>query len=131
MNKCLPLNTNIYRYRNIVDIYIYSCCLFMKLCLILCDSFDCRLPGSSVHGIFPGKNTGVGCHFLIHRLFPTKGSNLCLLHWQVESLPLIHQGSPVSLCCTLESSTALYISYTSIRNKYLPALPATNNKQMK
>ena len=42
------------------------------------------------------------------------------------SLPLIHQGSPVSLCCTLETSTALYISYTSIRNKYLPALPATN-----
>ena len=32
---------------------------------------------------FPGKNTGVGCHFLLHRIFPTQGSNLsllCLLH---------------------------------------------------
>ena len=27
----------------------------------------------------PGKNTGVGCHFLLQRIFPTQGSNLCLL----------------------------------------------------
>ena len=26
---------------------------------------DCSLPGSSVHGKFPGKSTGVGCHFLL------------------------------------------------------------------
>ena len=25
---------------------------------------------------FPGKNTGVGCHFLPHGIFPTQGSNL-------------------------------------------------------
>ena len=33
----------------------------------------------------------VGCHFLLKRIFPTQGSNpcpLCLLHWQVDSLPL-------------------------------------------
>ena len=29
---------------------------------LFCDPMDCSLPGSSVHGIFPGKNTGVGCH---------------------------------------------------------------------
>ena len=28
---------------------------------------------------FPGKNTGVGCHFLSHRMFPTQGSNLSIL----------------------------------------------------
>ena len=33
---------------------------------------DCSLPGSSVHGIFPGKNTGVDCHFLLQRIFPIK-----------------------------------------------------------
>ena len=36
----------------------------------------------------PGKNTGVGCHALLQRIFPM-GSNLCLLHllhWQVDSL---------------------------------------------
>ena len=26
--------------------------------------------------------------------FPGQGSNLCLLYWQVDSLPLSHQGSP-------------------------------------
>ena len=26
----------------------------------------------------PGKNTGVGCHFLFQRIFPTQGSNLDL-----------------------------------------------------
>ena len=46
---------------------------------------------------FPGKNTGVGCHFLLQGIFPTQGSNpnlLCLLHWQVDSFPLSHLGSP-------------------------------------
>ena len=37
---------------------------------------------------FPGKNTGEGCHFLLQGIFPTQGSNLCLLHWQEDSLPL-------------------------------------------
>ena len=35
---------------------------------------------------FPGKTTGVGCHFLLQGIFPTQASNLCLLHllrWQV------------------------------------------------
>ena len=28
----------------------------------------------------PGKSTGVGCHFLLHGIFLTQGSNLHLLH---------------------------------------------------
>ena len=31
-------------------------------------------------------------------IFPTQGPNPCLLHWQVDSLPLSHQGSPKSVC---------------------------------
>ena len=31
----------------------------------LCDPMDCSLSGFSVHGILHGKNTGVGCHFLL------------------------------------------------------------------
>ena len=31
-----------------------------QLCPSLRDSMDCSLPGSSIHGIFPGKNSGVG-----------------------------------------------------------------------
>ena len=51
---------------------------------------------SFVHGIFqaPDKNIGVVCHVLLQRIFPIQGSNLCLLHWQMDSLPLSHQGSP-------------------------------------
>ena len=47
---------------------------------------------------FSGKNTGVGCHFLLQKIFPTQGSNLhvlCLLHWQVGSLPLSYLCGPV------------------------------------
>ena len=39
----------------------------------------------------PGKNTAVGCHFLLQGVFPTQGwkpSLLCLLHWQTGSFPL-------------------------------------------
>ena len=28
-------------------------------------------------------------------IFPDQGSNLCPLHWQAESQPLRHQGSPI------------------------------------
>ena len=46
---------------------------------------------------FPGKNTGVSCHFLLQGIFLTQGFNpriLHLLHCQADSLPLNHQGSP-------------------------------------
>ena len=59
---------------------------------------DCSPPGSSVCGDSPGKNnTGVGCHYLLQRIFSTQGSNACLfhlLHWQASTLPLCHLGSP-------------------------------------
>ena len=42
---------------------------------------------------FPVKNTGVSCHFLLQGIFLTLGSNLHLLPWQADSLPLSHQGS--------------------------------------
>ena len=42
----------------------------------------------------PGKNTGVACHFFLQGIFPAQRSNPCLLHWQVDSLPLSHPGSP-------------------------------------
>ena len=35
-------------------------CLVTQSCLTLCDAMDCSPPGSSVHGDYPGKNTGVG-----------------------------------------------------------------------
>ena len=37
---------------------------------------------------FPGKNTGVCCHFLLQWILLTQRSNPCFLHWQVNPLPL-------------------------------------------
>ena len=35
---------------------------------------------------YPCKNTGVGCHFLLQRIFPTQVLHPHLLHWKVDSL---------------------------------------------
>ena len=53
---------------------------------------DCSSPGSSVHGISPGENTGVSCHSLLQEILLTQGLNPCLLHWQ-DSLSPGHLGS--------------------------------------
>ena len=45
------------------------CCLVAQSCPTLCNPMDCSPPGSSVHGIFPGRNMGVGCHFLFQGIF--------------------------------------------------------------
>ncbi|KAM9699387.1 uncharacterized protein ACBT57_023578 [Dama dama] len=49
---------------------------------------DCCLPSSSAHAKFPGKNTGVDCHFLIQGIFPNQGWIPHLLHGQVDSSPV-------------------------------------------
>ena len=67
----------------------------LQSCLTLCDPMDYGPLGSSVHGDFPGKNTGVGWHALLQGIFLAQRSNprlLCLLHWHVGSLLLSHQG---------------------------------------
>ena len=69
-------------------------------CLTLCNPADCSPPGCSVHGDFPGKNTGVGYYAHLQRIFLTQGSNpcvLCLLHWQAGSLPPVPPGNPSSV----------------------------------
>ena len=55
------------------------------------------LPGSSVHGDSPGKNTGVGSHSFLQGVFLTQGLNLDLLHWQADSLPLSHLENPLNI----------------------------------
>ena len=52
-------------------------------CLTFCNHMNCSPPGSSVPWNFPGRNIGVGCHFLLQGIFPTQALNLhllCLLH---------------------------------------------------
>ena len=66
------------------------------ICLVLSDSL--RLHGLQPTRLlcpwdFPGKNTGVGCDFLLQGIFPTQRLNLLLLNRQLGSLLLSHQGS--------------------------------------
>ena len=86
-------------------------CLVAQSCPILCDPMDCRLPGSPIHGDFPGKNTGVGCHFLHQGIFPIQGSNPGLQHCRQTLYPLSPQGSP-----------GIYILYTNKFSKCSPLM---------
>ena len=42
---------------------------------------------------FPGKSTGVCCHFLLQGIFPSQGSNPGFPHCRQMLYPLSHQGS--------------------------------------
>ena len=46
-------------------------------------------------------------------IFPHQGSNLCLLHWQADSLPLSHQGSPEGHFTCHDVASAPFCSYGS------------------
>ena len=73
---------------------------------------------------FPGKNTSVGCHFLLQGLFLTQGLSpglLCLLRWQADSLLSGLPGQPAhpyveAEDVTLFSAQGLVVS--------LPGVPA-------
>ena len=58
---------------------------------------------------FPGKNTRVGCRFLLQKIFPTQGQNP---HWQIDSLPLSHRGSPIIRYHPLDLERKLATSLT-------------------
>ena len=60
---------------------------------------------------FPGKNTGVSCHFLLQGIFLTKGLNLglfCLLCWQAGSLPVNHLG------LLSVSTQSMYVTFENV-----------------
>ena len=86
----------------------------------LCDPMDYNPPGSFVHGIFQARILEwVAISFLLQRSFLIQGSNPCLLHflhWQADSLPLSHLGSPGHiyqyLCCISIFKFQKYFSFS-------------------
>ena len=82
---------------------------------------------------FWGKNTGVGCHFLLQGLFLTQGSNPRLLHWQADSLPLSHVENPVLLLPMLNFSPYYLSLFTTMHRlkggALLKNLPAMHNNK--
>ena len=63
-----------------------GCCLVAELCLTLL--WPLRLGSARLFGPwdYPGKNTGVGCHFLLQGIFLTQGSDPCLLPYHLSPL---------------------------------------------
>ena len=58
-------------------------------CPLLPRSTGSRCAGSVIVAHGPSRSTACG-------IFPDQGSNPCALHWQADSQPLRHQGSPGS-----------------------------------
>ena len=97
----------IHWHESAMDLHVFPILIFLKWsevaqsCPTLCDPMDCSLPSFSVHGIFPGKNTGMGCHFLLQEIFPTQGLNPSLLHCRQALYCLSHQGKSKCMLSTV------------------------------
>ena len=63
---------------------------------------------------FPSKSTGVGCHFLLQRIFLTQGSNPGLLHYRQILYCLSHQGSPISFEKKLQKEVVFLCSISTL-----------------
>ena len=77
-----------------VQLSVQCVCLVAQSCTILRDPMGCSLPGFSVRGDSPGKNTDMGCHALLQGTFPTQGLNPGLPHCRWILCRLSHRGSP-------------------------------------
>ena len=71
--------------------HVCACvCAHAQPCPTLCDPMDCSLPSSSIHGFIQARIPEWVVIFYSRGIFLTQGLNLCLLcllHWQVDSVP--------------------------------------------
>ena len=88
----------------------WEICLSLCKCSVTCSClslWNCMgrsQPSSSVHGIFQARILEWVAIFFSQGIFLTQELNPCLLyllHWQKDSLPICHLGSPFSLCIYL------------------------------
>ena len=73
---------------------------------LLLRSTGSRRTGSVVVAHRPSCSAACG-------IFPDQGSNPCPLHWQANSQPLHHQGSPLTVVLMTVSLTASDVDYPS------------------
>ena len=65
-----------------------------KSFLTLCNPMDCSSLGFSVHGMSQARLLDLVAISSPREYSQTQGLNLCLLHWQLDSLLLRYLGSP-------------------------------------
>ena len=81
-----------------VCVCVCVCVLVTQLWLTLCNPVDCSYQALlSMDSL--GKNTGEGSHSLLQGIFLTQRLSPSL-HWQADSLPAEHKGSPIACICT-------------------------------
>ena len=102
-------------------LHIQFFCIFLKcVCVCVCSQSSLTLCDPMLYSArllspwnSPGKNTGVSCHFLFQRIFPTQRCKLhvlSLLNWQVDCLPPALLG---------KSFVFLYLNPKSNLHRYL------------
>ena len=74
------IHTHTHTYTHTYIVFI-CCYLVTKSCPTLCNPVDHNPPGYPWDS--PGKNTRVGCHFLLQGVFPTHGSTHICIEKQV------------------------------------------------
>ena len=93
-------------------------CVSVRMCVCACvhahsviQSFSTpAIPWTVAHQAplsmgLSGQEYWSGIYFLLQGIFPNQGLNLqlvCLLHWQADSLPLSHLGSPLEYYPAIE-----------------------------
>ena len=92
-----------------------SACMCVQSCPTLCDPTDCSLPGSSVHGIFLGKNMGVG--YPLCRS-PVNISRHLFFPFGTEPQVIVFRFSHLSFC-----SLTCFLSCLQIPGAYLFIFP--------
>ena len=99
-NNCIVLHSLIrmYSYLTVYGHYSYLTCPvyghfgYLQILSYRLQPMRLLCPWNS-----PGKNTGVGCHFLLQGILPAQGSNLGLLHYRHILYHLSQQGSPLQI----------------------------------
>ena len=79
----------------------------------------------------PGKDTAMGCRFLLQRIFLIQGSNQSLLLWQEKSWSLSHQGSPIIIVIEKKFSEAPQIIPHIFRVSLLPNVSSIAHEDCK
>ena len=107
-HHCLALQ--LFFFNLFIFIYLWLCWVFVSvrgLSLVAASGghSSSRCAGLSLSRPLPSRSTGsrrTGSEIVAHGpscsaacgIFPDQGSNPCPLHWQADSRPLRHQGSP-------------------------------------
>ena len=108
----MPIYVNFYIYNKKVK----SESEVAQLCPTLWEPMDSPWATRILHPWdFPGKSTGVGCHFLLQGIFPTQELNPGLLYYRQMLYPLSHQGDLLNYLFLKNLSE----SYRNILNCFL------------